>query len=277
MVAQPTQSPVVDPRALPVALAAFDTSEAELVILFGSRARGDYQEQSSDIDVMLVQAREPDSTRKKAIAEAAATTAAKTYGYPVPVELVWRTLDEFRFNRRYVNSVETNAARDGIVMPRDPENYSPHDYEDQETEYAYDWSNYNERLRHAETHLNEFIFLADHNRSDLAIGQHAQNALEHGMKALIAAAGGRYSNTHDIGILLGNVRHFDSDLRDFGLVIPPDVYTEYAGEAEYRQRRQPNLTQLPDFVENTVADITRIVNRARALRSRADRSSDRDT
>lgn len=276
MVTQPTRPPA-DPRALPVALAAFDTSEAELVILFGSRARGDYQEQSSDIDVMLVQAREPDPIRKSAIAEVAATAAANAYGYPVPVQLVWRTLDEFRFNRRYVNSLETNAARDGIVMPRDRENYSPQNYEDQETEYAYDWSNYNERLRHAETHLNEFIFLAGHHRSDLAIGQHAQNALEHGMKALIAATGGRYSNTHDIGVLLGNVRYFDPDLRDFGLVIPPDVYTEYVGEAEYRQRRQPELTQFPDFVENTVADVTRIIARARALRSQADQGTGRDT
>ena len=63
---------------------------------------------------------------------------------------------------------------------------------------AYYWSNYEERLHHAETHLNEFIFMADHGRSDLVIGQQAQNALEHGMKALIAATGGQYSNTHDI-------------------------------------------------------------------------------
>ena len=265
----------VDHRALPVTLAAFDTSDAELVILFGSRARGDYQEQSSDIDVMLVQEREPDDSRKKAVADIVAEAAAQAYGRPIPVELVWRTLDEFRFNRRYANSVETNAARDGIVMPRDPDNYRPSDYKDEHTEYAYNWSNYDERLRHAETHLDEFIFLAQHNRSDLAIGQHAQNALEHGMKALLAAAGGQYANTHDIGVLLGNVRHFDSGLRDFRLAIPPDVYTETEceGEAEYRARRQPQLTQFPDFAEQTAADITRIIDRAKLLRAQADHRS----
>ena len=79
----------------------------------------------------------------------------QAYGRPVPVEIVWRTLDEFRFNRRYVNSVETNAARDGIVMPRHPDNYCPRDYEDEHTEYAYDAGRIttSERLRHAETHL----------------------------------------------------------------------------------------------------------------------------
>ena len=270
----PPATRTVDHRALPVARAAFATSEAKLVILFGSRARGDYREKSSDIDVMLVQEREPDASRKKAIADTVAAAAFQAYGHPVPVELVWRTLDEFRFNRRYVNSVETNAARDGIIMPRDPDSYRPRDYEDEHTEYAYDWSNYDERLRPAETHLDEFIFLAEHNRSDLAIGQHAQNALEHGMKALLAAAGGRYANTHDIGVLLGNVRHFDPSLRDFRLAIPPDVYTEYAGEAEYRLRRQPQLTQFPDFADKTVADITRIIDRAKLLRAQADHRSE---
>ena len=273
----PPPKHLVDRRALPVALAAFDTSQAELVILFGSRARGDYHEKTSDIDLMLVQEREPDANRKKAVAEVAATAAAQAYGYPVPVELVWRTLDEFRFNRRYVNSVETNAVRDGIIMPRNPESYSSYNYEDEETEYDHDWSNYNERLRHAEIHLDEFIFMADHNRSDIAIGQHAQNALEHGMKALIAAAGGQYSNTHDIGTLLGNVRHFAQEFRDFRLAIPPDVYTEYAGQGEYRNRQQPELTQYPDFAEKTEADITQIIDRAKLLRAQADYGADLDT
>lgn len=264
-----------DHRALPVATAALHKSEAELVILFGSRARGDYNDQKSDIDVMLVQEKEPDASHRKTVAEAAAKTAGKTYGHPIPVELVWRTLDEFRFNRRFINSVETNAVRDGIIMPRNPESYSSHNYEDEETEYAYDWSNYEERLHHAETHLNEFIFMADHDRSDLVIGQQAQNALEHGMKALIAAAGGQYSNTHDIGPLIGNIRHFDPEMRDYKLIIPPDVYTEYeslwlGGTAEYRERRQPELTRYPGFAESTFHDVTNIINRAREIRSHAD-------
>ena len=38
-------------------------------------------------------------------------------------------------------------------MPRDPENYSSHDYEDEETEYEVDWTTYDQSLRHAEIHL----------------------------------------------------------------------------------------------------------------------------
>ena len=255
-----------DRRALPVALAALNASDAEFVILFGSRARGLYHEETSDIDVMLIQQQVPGCEYKTTVAEAASSTAAKTYGFPITVDLVWRTPSEYRHNRRYTNSVETNAVRDGIIMPRDPESYSADHYEDDETEFAHDWSYYSERLRHAEAHLAEFIFLAENNRSDIGIGKHAQNALEHGMKVLIEAAHGRYSNTHNIGTLLGNVRHFDPELADFSLAIPPDVYTEYEGEAEYKLRQQPLLTQYPNYAENTVADITRIIERAKLLR-----------
>ena len=90
------------------------------------------------------------------------------------------------------------------------------------------------------------------------------------MKALIAAAGGQYSNTDDIGTLIGNIRHFDPEMRDYKLIIPPDVYTEYEGTAEYRERRQPELTRYPGFAESTFHDVTNIINQAREIRSHAD-------
>ena len=127
----------------------------------------------------------------------------KPTGAKCRLTLVWRTLDQFRYNRRYVNSVETNAVHEGVIMPRDPESYSASDFEDEETEYEYSWANYDERLRHAETHLDGFCFLAESGRSDLVIVQQAQNALEHGLKALITANGGRYRNTHHIGETAG--------------------------------------------------------------------------
>ncbi len=70
---------------------------------------------------MLVQERGPDAGQKEAVADAAIQAAEQAYGRPVEVEQIWRTLEEFRFNRRYVNSVETNAVREGVVMPRNPE------------------------------------------------------------------------------------------------------------------------------------------------------------
>ena len=124
-----------------------------------------------------------------------------------------------------------------------------------------DWSYLAERLRYAETHLAEFLFLADNNRSDIAMGQNAQKALAHALKALLAAAGSS-SLTHDIGILLDHVRQLDPRMADLKLPIPTDVYTE---EAPFQKRRQPPLTQYPDFKASTAQAITRIIHRARAL------------
>ena len=255
-----------DARALQVAQMVQQREQAELTILFGSRARGDYDELESDIDVMLVQTVEPTPDRAAAAVLAAQNDTAGVYGREVPVELIWRTLNEFRYNRRYSNSIETQAVRQGVVMPLDPSQTGPSSYEDDETGYDYDWSTYSERLRHAELHLDEFVFQAEQNRPDMFIGRNAQAALEHGMKALLEALGAPYRRTHDIGELLGNIRHFDSELRDFSLAIPPEVYNEYAGNLVYNRRRQPELTDHSNYVEVTRLAAERIISRAREVR-----------
>ena len=255
-----------DPRALSVAQAVHERMWPQATILFGSRARGDFQEGRSDIDIMLLNPGMPDQGYKDRASQWADGLAQSIYGRPVPVQLVWRTLDEFRHNRRYVNSVETDAVRDGVFMSQDPNRRDSSYYEDAETESEYDWSPYNERMRHAEIRLEEFMDTAERGRNDLIIGQHAQGALEHGMKALLEAHGASYRRTHNIGELLGNIRHRNPDMDGFSLSIPPEVYTAYAGAAEYGARTLPALTEFPDYLQRTKADIESIITRAREVR-----------
>lgn len=255
-----------DPQALPVAQAALEASAAELVILFGSRARGDYNPRRSDIDLLMLQAEEPDEDGKTAIKEAAAAAARVNYGKAVPIQLVWSDLTEFRRQRRYANSLETRAVKDGIVMPRNPEDYGLQDYEDEEVEQEYDWTPYGQRLRHAEVHLSELKFLAENDRDDIAIGQHAQRALEHGMKALLEAHQADYRGVHNLGELLGNIRYRDQEMADLHLSIPPQIYNAYEGSDEYKPRRQPRLTTFQDYLERTVADAQAIIDRAKQVR-----------
>ena len=184
-----------DAKALQVAQAVQQREQAELTILFGSRSRGDHDERHSDIDIMLVTASAASSADRQQAAEAASAAASANYGRYVPVQLVWRTLEKFRHNRRYVNSLETNAVRDGIIMPKDPEQSGSWHCEDAETEYEYDWTTYDNRLEDAGDHLEEFRSLAERGRSDQLIGLHAQRALEHGMKALLEAHRAPYGPT----------------------------------------------------------------------------------
>ena len=255
-----------DRRALSVAKAALAASGAELGILFGSRARGDYNGLQSDIDILLLQEETPDTAAAGAAGTAALNQAREAYGHEVPVQLIWRTPEAFRHNRRYANSVETNAMREGIIMPRDPENYRAEDYEDEETEYEHDWTDYDNRLFHAEQHLELFEVTTERGMNDLLIGQEAQKTLEHGLKALVAAYGAEYPKTHNIGALIGKVREHDRHMQHFRLGIPADVYSEYAGEDTYNEiRKQPKLTEYPNYVEATASDAKFIIERAKAI------------
>ncbi len=255
-----------DPRAVAVARTIHRREQPELTILFGSRARGDYREPYSDIDIMLVQPAIPNTERKEAAESAALKAAEAEYQRPVETQLIWRTVEEFRFNRRYRNSLETRAVHDGVIMPRNSEEYGSCRYEDESTESAYDWKIYELRLRHAEVHLTGFQDAATLGRDDLLQGQQAQNALEHGMKALLEALQAPYRHNHNLGHLLGTIRHYDPAMRDFALSIPPDVYSAYEGSPEYVGRTQPRLTEFPDYFASTVNEAQRIIDRAREVR-----------
>lgn len=259
-----------DAKALQVARAVQEREQAELTILFGSRSRGDHDENDSDIDIMLVTADETSIADRRQAADAASTEASANYRRYVPVQLVWRTLETFRHNRRYTNSLETNAVRDGIIMPKDPEQYGSSHCEDEETEYAYDWSTYNNRLEDACDHLEEFRSLSERGRSDQLIGLHAQRALEHGMKALLEAHRAPYRTNHEIGELLGNIRHVDPAMANFRLAIDPDIYSHYAGRRAYvRPEASSMLTSQTDYLARTTADAEFIIRRARAVRAQA--------
>ena len=256
-----------DATALQVAKLAQEREEPAFAVLFGSRARGDHDEQRSDIDILLIAEREPGPDDKQAAETAANRAALAAYGRHVPVQLVWRTPETFRLGRRYSNSLETNAIRDGIIMP---DNH-PGDPEPEATEYEYNWTNYDNRMLHAELHLDMLRSAHDSGKHDLMLGHHAHSALEHGMKALLEAHGfgqGRgYRSTHNIGELLGNLRYRVPELKDFRLSIDPDIYTEYGGGKEYQETRlKPTLTSQPDYLNRTAADIELIISHARRAR-----------
>ena len=262
--------PKYDAKALAVAHAVQQREQPELTILYGSRSRGDHDEDWSDIDIMLVTAREANSTEREQAAEAARAVVSASYGHHVPVQLVWCTLETFRHNRRYTNSLETNAVRDGIVMPKDPEQYDSSHCEDAETEYEYDWSTYETRLEDAMEHLEEFRSLVERGRSDQLIGLHAQRVLEHALKALLEAHRAEYRFNHEIGELLGNIRRVDPEMAEFSLSIDPSIYSRYAGRHAYVRPPAPMLlTVQPDYLARTVADAELIIERARVVRAQA--------
>ena len=256
-----------DPRAFAVAKRVHRRENPLATILFGSRARGDYEENYSDIDIMLVLHQEPDLEYRERAGEWAEEAAHAEYGKNVPVQLVWLSKGQFEEKQRFINHVATRARVEGAVIVRDPKEFGRQYSDEEETTYEYDWTDYDNRRLHAISHLEgframvsaEFFPPAD---KDLLVGQQAQGALEHALKAIIAAHRGTYRESHNIGLLLGAVRRIDPEMAEFRLGISPDIYSEYAGQDEYkRERQQPRLTEQEDYFERTERDISALIGR----------------
>ena len=254
-----------DALALELARAAYETIKPDAAILFGSRARGDHDEHRSDVDIMLIVDQEPDSSTKEETRAWVQEKAETLYGRPVTAQLVWFDRREYENQRRFVNTVVNRALQDGTVMAGEPENYSSR-FDDEETEYEYNWTDFDNRLFHAERHTVSFRVNDDLDLGDLLIGEQAQLGLEHALKAVISGHGETYQNTHNLGNLIGRMRQVDSRMASFALEIPADVYTEYAGQDEYKpDRRNPLLTDHANYREATDRALDLLIARARQL------------
>lgn len=251
-----------DPRALRVAEDLHRKLQPELTILFGSRARGDYEDGRSDIDIIVVlESLLPPEARGE-LESAVRAQAEAIYGEYVPVQLWWQTTDEFNRMRRTVNHVTVYALREGIIMSQDPEN-SRLDLENDEEDYSHEWSLTEERLRHAERHLTAFNVLIDAGMHDSMIGQHAQGDMEHALKALISACVERYPHVHDIDQLIDRARRVDRSFR-FTPSIAGEIYNQYVGVEEYGPTQNP-ISHLEDYRNRVGSDVAIILERVREI------------
>ena len=124
-IAQSTRAGVgPDTKALHVAKSLRDATDVECVILFGSRARGDWNNRS-DIDLMII---EPDTSelipRMGEIQQTASELADLAYQHVVDIDFVYLSRAEYeRKSRHTLNHVARFARRDGIPVPRNPESF----------------------------------------------------------------------------------------------------------------------------------------------------------
>lgn len=251
-----------DPRAWQVAARLKEQEDPELLILFGSRARGDWEEDRSDIDLMLVLDRKFDWDDFIRIDDAARALAREIYGENLPIQTNCYTAEEFHRMRRSRNHVTKRALLDGILMPRNPEDYQV-DFEDDD-DLDYEWTVADERLRHAESHLKTFNEWVDNEAEDFRIGQEAHSAMEHALKALISVNGQEYPTVHDIGILTHRARRADPE---FDLIqrVDPRYYNQYAGRDEYKPAPRP-LSRREGYAQLVNEDVRNILDRAWAIR-----------
>ena len=203
-----------DPHARQVATAVAQVPGVTRVLLFGSRARGDYAP-GSDIDLLVVGDRTP------AVADACRRVAARAtrnvYTVPPAVDVTVLDTAHFDFMQHGLNHVAAYAAREGVTpmgdrykLPKPPPGHLP---ETRRREAM-------ERATYARDHL---LFLEESVQRAISrpetfcnwarfLGRDAQGALEHALKAVIAAHGRLYVRIHNLQDLLQAARTCVPDL-----------------------------------------------------------------
>ena len=225
----PQLSNTHDPKARAVAKAVYDALRPRSVILFGSRARGDFSE-DSDIDLLVITEGDRLGKDEYTLAcRAANAKSAEVYGARsrFGVDVLNMSAEKFRHCRRAKNHVAGQAARDGVDMNGDripPDGQEPDNMPDIRQRIANAKRNLNDMLGMVES--ENFVF------SQEAIGFHAQQAVENALKGWISALDEEYRNIHDISKLADMVRkHPEEEDSDAGEQL--FWLTHYAVEYRY--------------------------------------------
>ena len=190
-----------DPAALKVAQAVKQAAGPEHVILFGSRARGDHRA-DSDIDLLIIDKFQADEGYKERLDNIANRAAKMLHPQTPSADLTFMTGEQFLRERPKVNSLAHSAAKYGVhTMPSDPED-SSREYQAEFQAAELNWKNINDRARDALDSVSALAGLFNTNASDSWVGYAAQQALEHGYKALAGALGAEYPKSgregHDL-------------------------------------------------------------------------------
>ena len=164
----PTHRPP-DPRACAVARAVGEAVHPAKVILFGSRARGDFTP-NSDIDLLIITDSGPVSQQTYQRTSAAAhRKVEELYGGSIDVDLVRMSEGAFHYGRRARNHVAGQAVRDGFDANGDKVTY--------DNPEPTNLPDIRQRIANAERYLSDLEILIENPRSSQeTIGFHAQQA-----------------------------------------------------------------------------------------------------
>ena len=239
-----------DARALRVAQDLRDAIDAECVILFGSRARGDWTERS-DIDLMIIEPEFPDLDRRMDIEVIGRKLVKQAYDIFMSVDFVFLSRAEYeRKSVHTLNHVARFARREGIIMPRNPDDFPVSDAPD-DPDHCDEPMERQLRIADANIHYRAMHTMMDAGLTDKIAALNAHQALEHAMKALISAQGYEAPHLHGLDRLLARIHANNPAL---SLLLRSNLLqlNNFAGGSRYG----PLLTPIADYngMANRVTD-----------------------
>ena len=241
-----------DLRAVSVAQAMHDLIDAECVILFGSRSRKGWTDRS-DIDIMVITPEQPTQADEVRIITAAEEILGRAYAESPAIDLVMLSTQQYRRRSMSINNVASIAAREGIKLTRNPEDYIGHEFDE-----AAEREDRIRRIADANMHYRNLNLMLDAGVQDRGVVFQAHQALENGMKALISALGNEYPHRHNLTELANTIGQSDHG-RDWNFRSDLQQLNGYAGAARYGQVLDPvtDFTQMADDVTSDLEQLHR--------------------
>ena len=250
-----------DPKARAVAQAVYDAIRPLAVILFGSRARGDYRD-DSDVDLLVIIGDDADDRATYAAAKAAANRKLdELYDLRVGVDVLRFKKSRFAYCRRARNHVAGQALRDGVIVSE--AGLNPGDFQADFNEEPANWPDIRQRFTAATRNIVSMTALIEANAPQEDVGFHAQQAVENALKGWISALDDEYRNIHDLGDLAAIVRNHPAE-SNTSAGESLDWLTNYAVDYRYEGARV-NLDDPPGLLEAVIDLVDAIADRIKTL------------
>lgn len=240
-----SKKPQHDPRALEVVKAMDETLRPKDMLLFGSRCRGDWNE-NSDIDALAIFSHEhPGTERYRETLRAGHEKARELYGRTIGVDLAIYSEEKFQRMRQARTHTACNAAREGISMRRRGENEYGNEYP--EPEIPDNWPDIDQRFLNAQRHLDDAEGMLELGLSQESVGWQLQHGMENALNGFLSHMNhpeerpGRWDSwtrSHDIESLQNLVREYEAGRRilqetDFSELTGYAVKFQYDGIDHY--------------------------------------------
>ena len=252
-----------DPKAVAVANLLQKATGADCVVLFGSRARSDWTT-GSDLDVMVLNDSMPDQATILETQDAAAQIADYTFGRTVTVDVLFMTHRDFaQMSELTINHVAARARKEGIPMPRNPEDYSSMFDGDYEQNEQLEYQERERRIADANVHYRNMHGLLDLGFEDKDTAFLAQQAVENAMKGLISALGEEYNTHHSTRAFARDIRRLDPGT-EWHFASNLGQLDNFAGAGRYGALITP-IQDYREMANNVTDDLEMIYDRIRAI------------